>query len=139
MNTKRLPHLKLLPRVFERYPEIQAVYLFGSIPTEKTHLESDLDLAIVPGTRALRGKKLEILTDLARFGFCEVDLVFLDGNDIVLQYEAIRQNMLVYARPEFDRGSTYSKIVRQYLDFYPYLLIQRQAYKKRILSAKDKG
>jgi len=139
MNTKRLPHLKLLPRVFERYPEIQAVYLFGSIPTAKTHLESDLDLAIVPGTRALRGKKLEILTDLARFGFCEVDLVFLDGNDIVLQYEAIRQNMLVYARPEFDRGSTYSKIVRQYLDFYPYLLIQRQAYKKRILSAKDKG
>jgi len=56
-----------------------------------------------------------------------------------LQYEAVRQNMLVYARPEFDRGSTYSKIVRQYLDFYPYLLIQRQAYKKRILSAKDQG
>lgn len=139
MNTKRLPDLKLLPKIFERYPEIQAVYLFGSTPTEKTHLESDLDLAIVPGTRALRGKKLEILTDLARFGFCEVDLVFLDGNDIVLQYEAVRQNMLVYARPEFDRGSTYSKIVRQYLDFYPYLLIQRQAYKKRILSAKDQG
>ena len=139
MHTKRLPHLKLLSKVFERYPEIQAVYLFGSTPTENTHLESDLDLAIVPGTRALRGRKLEILTDLARFGFCEVDLVFLGGNDIVLQYEAVRQNMLVYARPEFDRGSTYSKIVRQYLDFYPYLLIQRQAYKKRILSAKDQG
>ncbi len=139
MHTKRLPHLKLLSKVFEKYPEIQAVYLFGSTPTEKTHLESDLDLAILPGTSDLHQKKLEILTELARFGFCEVDLVFLDGDDIVLQYEAIRQNVLVYARPEFDRGSTYSKIVRQYLDFYPYLLIQRQAYKKRILSAKDQG
>ena len=134
MNGTNNPDLALLPRIFERYAEIQAVYLFGSTPTENTHLESDLDLAILPGTRDLRQKKLEILTELARFGFCEVDLVFLDGDDIVLQYEAIRQNILVYARPEFDRGSTYSKIVRKYLDFYPYLLVQRNAYKTRILN-----
>ncbi len=132
-----LPDLKLLPGVFQKYPEIKAVYLFGSTPMVKTHLESDLDLAILPETQALRDRKLYILTDLARSGFCNVDLVFLNGDDIVLQYEAIRLNALVYQKPDFDRGSTYSKIVRQYLDFYPYLLVQRQAYKKRILSAQD--
>ena len=137
MDTKRLPALDILPDVFEKYPDIEAVYLFGSSSTERTHLESDIDLAIVSGAPGLSKKKLDILADLARLGFCEVDLVFLDIDDIVLQYEAIRQNNLVYATPEHDRGSTYSKIVRKYLDFYPFLLVQRQAYKRRILNAQE--
>jgi hypothetical protein len=128
--------LKNLASVFKRYPEIDAVYLFGSSVHGRVHPESDLDLAIIPGDRNLRNKKLEILTDLARRGFCNVDLVFLDGTDIVLEYEAVRQNSLVYQKPEFYRGEIYSKIVRQYLDFYPYLCVQREAYKKRILNGK---
>ena len=128
--------LKTLATVFERYPDIDAVYLFGSSVHGRVHPESDLDLAIIPGDKSLRNKKLEILADLARLGFCNVDLVFLDGTDIVLQYEAVRQNALVYQKPGFDRGETYSRIVRQYLDFYPYLCVQRKAYKKRILNGK---
>ena len=34
-------------RVFEMYSLIQAVYLFGSVASDKTHHESDLDLEIV--------------------------------------------------------------------------------------------
>lgn len=82
---------------------------------------------------AVRERRLEILTDLARCGFCDVDLVFLDTDDIVLKYEAVRQNRVVYQTQDFDRGAVYSKIVRQYLDFYPYLKVQRQAYKRRLL------
>lgn len=128
------PDIKLLERVFKNYPEIEAVYLFGSAGTGKLHSKSDIDLAIYPDTPGLREKKLSILTELAQLGFCDVDLVFMDKNDIVLQYEAVRQNIIVYRASGFDRGATYSKIVRQYLDFYPYLTEQRNAYKKRILS-----
>ena len=110
--------------------------MFGSVASGRVYRESDLDLAIVSRVKTFKQKKLEILTDLARYGFCNVDLVFLDGDDIVLQYEAIRQNVVVYQTPEFDRGATYSKIVRQYLDFYPYLSVQRQAYKRRIMSGQ---
>jgi predicted nucleotidyltransferase len=131
---KNNPDIKLLRKVFKNYPEIEAVYLFGSAVTGKSHKESDMDLAVYPDTPGLRKQKLAILTELARFGFCNVDLVFMDENDIVLQYEAVRQNILVYQTSGFDRGSIYSKIVRQYLDFYPYLTEQRNAYKKRILS-----
>lgn len=101
------------------------------------HKESDIDLMVIPGTNSLRRQKLSILTDLAKDGFCDVDLVFLDPNDIVLQYESVRQNRVVYKAPGFDRGATYSRIVRQYLDFYPYLTVQRKAYKKRILNGKS--
>jgi predicted nucleotidyltransferase len=98
----------------------------------KMHPESDLDLAIVSRSRALKKKKLQLLTVLASIGFCDVDLVFLDTKDIVLKYEVVRQNRLIYAVENFDRGSMYSKIIRQYLDFAPYLEIQRKAYKRRI-------
>ena len=130
---KNNPDIKLLKKVFKKYPEIEAVYLFGSAATGKLHRESDIDLAIYPDSPELREKKLDILTELARLGFCNVDLVFMDKNDIVLQYEAVRQNIVVYQAPGFDRGATYSKIVRQYLDFYPHLTVQRNAYKKRVL------
>jgi predicted nucleotidyltransferase len=130
---KTNPNIKLLEKVFKKHPEIEAVYLFGSAATGKLHHESDMDLAIYPDTPGLRRKKLDILTELARFGFCNVDLVFMDENDIVLRYEVVRQNIVVYRAKGFDRGATYSKIVRQYLDFYPYLTEQRNAYKKRIL------
>ena len=131
------PDIKLLDKAFKKYPEIEAVYLFGSAATGKVHRNSDIDLAIYPDTGELRENKLAILTDLARQGFCNVDLVFMDRNDIVLQYEAVRQNVIVYQTPGFDRGSLYSKIIRQYLDFYPHLTVQRQAYKQRILN--DQG
>lgn len=129
-----LDDIRALEDVFQRYTAIQAVYVFGSIGSGKTHQGSDLDLAIVPRSMTLKEKKLLLLTDLARRGFCDVDLIFLDTKDIVLKYEAIRQNQLIFAAYDFDRGSMYSKIIRQYLDFAPYLETQRKAYKRRIES-----
>ena len=130
------PNIDLLARVFRKYPQIQAVYLFGSTATGKVRVDSDIDLAIVTDDETVKDEKLLILADLAREGFCNVDLIFMDTDDIVLQYEAVRQNVVIYQKPEFDSCSTYSRIVRRYLDFYPYLTVQRKAYKKRIMHGK---
>ncbi|MCB8985053.1 MAG: nucleotidyltransferase domain-containing protein [Ardenticatenaceae bacterium] len=130
------PDLSRLEAVFSRYEGVTAVYLFGSVADGKTHPGSDLDLAIVPRSSALRQQKLNILTDLVRAGFDNVDLVLLDTNDITLKFEAVRRNRLIYAVPEFDHGSYFSKVIRQYFDFEPYLKIQREAYKKRILDGQ---
>jgi len=132
------PDRKKLSEVFACFPEIQAVYLFGSTATGRVHAESDLDLAIV-SRPSLNTRKLDILAELTRRGFCDVDLVFLEQADIVLQYEATRLNQLVYATAEFDRGAMYSRSVRQYLDFLPYLEVQRQAYKRRILDGAERS
>lgn len=133
----RLPDLQLLAEIFRMYPDVQAVYLFGSLAAGNVHGESDLDLAVVPRRSSIRAKKLDILADLARCGFCNVDLVFLDTDDIVLKYEAVRQNRLVYQAEDFDRGAMYSRVVRQYLDFLPYLKVQREAYKRRLLRGQS--
>jgi hypothetical protein len=125
--------------IFNRYPEILAVYLFGSSATGKKHRESDLDLAIVPASPQARDRKLDILTDLAREGFDNVDLIFLDTDDIVLRYEAVKHNRLIYHTEDFDRGTFYSLVVRQYLNFLPYLKVQREAYKRRILNGQQRS
>lgn len=130
------PDLAALAEIFSRYGEVTAVYLFGSVADEKTHPESDLDLAVVPKSPALRQQRLDILTDLVRAGFDNVDLVFLDTKDITLKFEAVRRNRLIYATPDFDHGSYFSKIIRQYFDFEPYLKVQREAYKRRILDGQ---
>jgi hypothetical protein len=122
-----------LIEVFKAYPGVQAVYLFGSQAVGRGHHESDLDLAVVPRDVSVREQRLAILADLASRGFCEVDLVILDIDDIVLKHEVVRLNRLLYQTEDFDRGAYYSKIVRMYLDFLPYLKVQREAYKRRVL------
>jgi predicted nucleotidyltransferase len=124
-----------LKQVFEHFPEVRAVFLFGSIAEGRAGPESDLDLAIIPTGPDLMARQLELLAALVRAGFDRVDLIFLDGRDIVLQFEAVRPNCLIYAREGFDRGAFYSRVVREYLDFLPYLAVQREALKRRLLHA----
>jgi hypothetical protein len=127
------PSLDLLPEIFKKYPEIQAVYLFGSVASGTANAQSDIDLAILPRAASLREKKLDVLADLTARGFNNIDIIFLDVRDIVARFEAIRQNRLIYCAPDFDAGSFFSLTIRQYFDFLPYLNIQREAYKQRIL------
>lgn len=132
-NSSRHPDLDHLEKVFRKYPDIQAAYLFGSTASGKLHAESDLDLAIVPKKTSMREKKLDLLADLAREGFCDVDLVFLDTKDVVIKFESVRQNHLLYCAKDFDANAFFSLTLRQYFDFLPYLKTQREAYKRRVL------
>jgi len=130
----RHPPLGRLKTVFGKYPGVQAVYLFGSCASGHAKAESDLDLAVLADDAGLRRRKIDILADLAANGFCSVDLVFPSEDDIVLLHEAVRLNHIVYQRPDFDGSTVFSLVVRRYLDFVPYLRVQRDAYKRRILN-----
>ena len=124
-----------LVEVFGRYPDIQAVYLFGSYAKGTAKPNSDIDLAVVPRYEAMRrivASKLDILTDLVDAGFENVDLIFLDDRDMVLSHQAVRLNNVIYSTPDFERGSYFSLVVRKYLDFLPYLKVQREAMKRRM-------
>jgi predicted nucleotidyltransferase len=122
-----------LNEAFEDFPEVEAVFLFGSVAEGRAGAESDLDLAIVPSGAGLRERRLDLLSALVRAGLDDVDLVFLDTADVVLRYEAVRPNFLIYARESFDRGEYYSRTLREYWDFLPYLELQRESMKRRIL------
>lgn len=126
------PSLELLTGVFRRYKGIKAVYLFGSAAAGNLRPDSDLDIGIVPADASIHDKKLDLLTDLACLGFCNVDIVFLDVQDIVLRFEIVKHNKVIYRTDDFDSGEMFSRTLRQYTDFLPYLKVQREALKKRL-------
>lgn len=122
--------------VFERYPDIDAVYLFGSRAEGRAREDSDIDLGLVGRRDRLEPRKIDLLADLARAGEDRVDLVLLNGADPALRFEAVRPNRLIYAKPEFEHGNYYSLALREYFDFEPYLRVQRDALKRRLLSGQ---
>ncbi len=119
--------------VLNRFPAVQAAFLFGSRATDRARPDSDIDLALVGPASGLRQAKLDILQAFVEAGLERVDLVLLDEADPAMRFEAVRPNCLVYTRGDFDRGSYYSRTVREYFDLEPYLKIQRQALKRRWL------
>jgi predicted nucleotidyltransferase len=125
-----------LSTIFQRYPEVQAVYLFGSYAQGTASERSDLDIGIVGPLEALGKRKLEILGDLAQAGYDRVDVVMLDAADAVLRFEVVSRNCLLYARDDFDHGGYFSRNLREYFDFEPYLRVQRDALKRRLQDGK---
>ncbi len=130
------PPLDRLPDVFRSYPAIDAVYVFGSAAKGRLNIDSDLDIGIVGRCTAIREKKIDILADLAKAGFCNVDLVFLDVEDIVLRFEVVKHNKVIYKSKDFDPNDFFSKTLRMYDDFLPFLKVQREALKRRWASDK---
>lgn len=125
--------IKRLRSVFSSYPEIEAVYLFGSAAAERNTVFRDIDLGIVDSDPSIREKKVEIYADLAKQGFDDVDMVFFYAADLVLQFEIIHHNKLIYKKEDFNHGELFSITIRKYFDFEPYLKRQRKKLKERIL------
>ncbi len=120
--------------VFRRYPEILAVYLFGSYADGTARADSDIDLGILPRTPEFHSRLLDLLADLTKAGFDRVDIVFLDQADLTTRYEIVRRNTLLYAVPDFYHGDYFSRPLREYWDFEPYLRVAREAYKEKLLN-----
>lgn len=124
--------LQCLRAVCARYPQVQAVFLFGSRAVGRARPESDWDLALYLEPPE-PDPTLEILSELVEAGLERADIVLLHQAPPVLAFEAVRTNRVVYRREEFDLGSYVSRLVRMYWDLEPLLKVQREAIKRRWL------
>ena len=122
-----------LRAVFAARPAVLGAYVFGSVAAERERSGSDLDLGIVVDEDAWDpSDKVPLIgdcMDAARRDW--IDLVVLNDAPLVLQFEAVRPNVPLYAAEGFNHGAFVSKVVRMYWDFQPYLRRQRKAYKER--------
>ena len=126
--------LEELRGIFKNYVELKAVYLFGSYAMGKEDKSSDLDLGIVLAEDYKQQIKLEILTELAVKGYCNVDLVILNEADLVTKHEVVKHNKVIYQRADFDTNDYFSLTMRQFLDFRPFLKVQQRYLKERVLN-----
>lgn len=128
----RQSELYKLKSIFSGYSEIDGVYLFGSYASDKSSELSDLDLGIVYNNATIKEKKLDLYADLVKKGFEDVDIVFFNSADLVLQFEIIHHNKLIYRKEGFNHGELFSNTIRKYFDFKPFLDRQRKKIKERI-------
>lgn len=117
---------------------IEGAFLFGSQAEGRARPDSDVDIGLVlrEGVQPSTDLKLGLLGAFVRAGLDHVDLVFLSPDEPVTRFEAVRPNDLVYARPTFDRGTYYSRALREYWDVLPLLRWQREALKRRLQRAE---
>lgn len=127
-------NLKKLRDIFSNYNGIKAAFLFGSYAESKQNSNSDIDLGILLDEDYDKMIKLDLLTKLTQNNFDNVDLVIINNASILVKYEVIKHNNIIYYRKDFDYTSYYSKVVRLFLDFRPYLEVQRRSLKERIIN-----
>ncbi len=130
----KMEHPEKLNKILADFNEIKAAYLFGSYADGQPTSNSDIDIGILFDEGFNRLKKLDILTTLTQNGFDNVDLVILNNASLLVKYEVVKRNKLIYCRTDFDPSAYFSRIIRLFLDFKPYLEVQRMYLKERIIN-----
>lgn len=102
---------QIIKTVLEHYPEIQAIYLFGTYGTDDQWTDSDVDIALLLKHQQAKAVGTLVMSDL-RFKLekllkKDVDLINLRRMPTVLQKEIIAADRRIYtadkyAADEFD-------------------------------------
>jgi len=108
-----------LNKIFREYPEITAVYLFGSYLEDKSQAQ-DIDLAVlirqpvenqVNLYMELYSRLVLVLNPL------EPDLLFLHAASLALRFEAVAFGKLIYSGDEESRTDYEYALSGEYMDF----------------------
>ena len=100
-----IAHNKLIAAVIKHYPDVQAIYLFGSYGTDDAWPDSDVDLAVLlppeksraVGSLLMSDLRLELESLLKK----DVDLINLRQVATVLQKEIIMADRRIFHADEY--------------------------------------
>lgn len=86
----------VIDRVLEAWPDVWAIYRFGSAGTCFERTDSDIDVAILPPRLINNLDRWELAQDLARGLRRNVDLVGLLSASTVLRYQVLHYSQRIY-------------------------------------------
>jgi predicted nucleotidyltransferase len=90
---------ELVERLRSRWPDLLAIYCFGSRVSGHVRSDSDLDLAVLPECRLDPVEVWEIASHIASDTGIDVDLVDLRGASTVMQHQVVTTGRRLYAKP----------------------------------------
>ena len=123
-----------LHSVFAKFPEILAVYLYGSHVEGRARADSDIDLGVVSSEAASSELRIKLLSLIVDLGIDRVDLVFLNESSALIRHAATMHNSIVYSREEFDPLSYQLRAVKEYTDMLPIYKLPKDLLKERLNS-----
>lgn len=120
--------LSALQAIFKSYPEIIAVYLFGSYPELKDQA-GDVDLAVLlkNPVKSQVSVYMDLYPELAEaFAPLEVDLLFLNSASLPVRFEVVSTGKLVYSADDNKRTDFEYIVSGEYMDFRYHLEAARR-------------
>lgn len=87
----------LARKLRDRFPDLDAIYVFGSRAGSQHRPDSDLDLAVLSSAPLPAVALWEAAGDMAVLAGCTVDLVDLRQASTVLQYQVITSGRRLWA------------------------------------------
>ncbi len=103
---------------FNHYPQVAAVYLFGSYGTDYQLPSSDIDLGIIFCHPTELKEELEIDANLSVYLHTDrVDFVNLERAPLGLQHRALREGELLCENNELAHSDFIEKVLNQYEDY----------------------
>ena len=89
---------KLVNVLSETFPNIQAVYLFGSAVRHDVHSNSDIDLAVFHKQAVDKLQLWKLAQELAVIAGKDVDLIDLNNASTVMQMQVVSQGKRLMCR-----------------------------------------
>ncbi len=133
-DSRLLPEMEL-GQLLGKY-QVIAAYLFGSRADGTANEDSDYDFAILTdtsysqddGINLIMGLKEEMQALLEK----EVDLVLLNKASIEFRFLVIKYGQLIFSANEDKRTDFEDIVIRDYLDFKPFLDLYRKEVREAI-------
>jgi predicted nucleotidyltransferase len=92
-----LAQAAIISTIRAAFPNILAIYLFGSRANGTANSESDLDLAILIAGYAKPLRLWDVSNNLAEIAGCDVDLLDMRAASTVMQYQILQTGRRLWA------------------------------------------
>lgn len=130
----RIPRLT---KTLSAFPEIAAVYLFGSFARGNVRRGSDVDVAILTRSPSSARRRSRSRSEYAAavsgaLGCDRVDVVVMNDAPVVLRHEIFRDGKLLFVRDRAGLSRFRVLSSREYLDTIPLRRLFEKAYFRRI-------
>lgn len=97
----------------KRFPEVKAVYLFGSYATGKQKPISDIDICVIAEKTIGKSKKLQILAYAGK----NTDIVMFHDLPISVKANVLKEGMPLFCRDDEFLADITVATMKEYLDF----------------------
>ena len=102
--------------LWEAWPKVVAVWVFGSAQAGEIRVGSDVDVAVLGERPFTLDERLQILGQLqTQLQFDDIDLIILNEANVILRFEAV-SGQLLFCRDRQQMAAFVSLTAREYED-----------------------
>lgn len=130
------PQINIDKEIFKKH-KVKFAYLFGSRAKGNPAPESDFDVAVLfekpPSDSLALAETGDLSSDLREYFPARIDIVSLHYAPLLLKYEVVAHNRVLYCENEKDRINFEVSVIKEYIDEEPVRKLYDEALYKRIL------